>query len=206
MNRVTSQLLDAVRHNSVENKIAPSLERRRLRAYAILLLLDAALFNFSFALAALIWESTWAQPRAMIAAQAMLPVFFTIAFYNGTYGVRALGDWVFAARQSVLAIAIAAALISFLGFYTKTNEDFSRAVVTIGLIFTAVLVVASRRIMAMVIARRWGGRVTNRLVIDDGGSGFVCDGTDSIAAADYNLDPSSHDPFLLDRLGKLLRN
>lgn len=206
MNRVTSQLLDAVRHNSVENKIAPSLERRRLRAYAILLLLDAALFNFSFALAALIWESTWAQPRAMIAAQAMLPVFFTIAFYNGTYGVRALGDWVFAARQSVLAIAIAAALISFLGFYTKTNEDFSRAVVTIGLIFTAVLVVASRRIMAMVIARRWGGRVTNRLVIDDGGSGFVCDGTDSIAAADYNLDPSSHDPFMLDRLGKLLRN
>jgi exopolysaccharide biosynthesis polyprenyl glycosylphosphotransferase len=199
-------MLDAVRHESVESKVAPSLERRRLRVYALMLLSDAALFNTSFALAALIWEGQWAEQRAMIAAQAMLPVFFTIALYNGTYGVRALRKWVFASRQSVVALAISAALINFLGFYTKSNEDFSRAVVTLGLVFTAILMVALRRLVAMVIAHRWGGRVTNRLVIDDGGSSVAFAGADRISAADYNLDPASHDPFMLDRLGKLLRN
>ncbi len=71
---------------------------------------------------------------------------------------------------------------------------------------TALLLTVSRRMIGMLVDRRWQGRVTNRLVIDDGGSGFLFDGADSIAAADYNLDPTSHDPFMLDRLGKLLRN
>lgn len=206
MNRLTSQLVDAVKHQSVDSRMARSLERRRLRAYIMLLLFDGVLFNVSFILAANIWDTHWTHYRAMIAAQAMLPVFFTIALYNGTYGVRALNDWIFASRQSVLAVVISAALINFLGFYTKTNEEFSRGVVTIGLLLTMVLLVASRRLMAMVIAKRWGGRVSNRLVIDDGGSSFAFAGADHIRAADYNLDPASHDPFMLDRLGKLLRN
>ena len=67
MNRATPQLLEAVRLQQVETTIAPSLERRRLRAYVVMLLVDAALFNISFALAALIWENSWAHPRAMIA-------------------------------------------------------------------------------------------------------------------------------------------
>jgi lipopolysaccharide/colanic/teichoic acid biosynthesis glycosyltransferase len=43
-------------------------------------------------------------------------------------------------------------------------------------------------------------------VIADGGATFPFGGADHIAAADFGLDPTSHDPFMLDRLGKLLRN
>ena len=206
MNRVTPKLLESVRHQAVESKVAPSLERRRLRAYALMLLADGALFNLGFALAALLWEGRWWEPRTMLAAQAMLPVYFTIALYNGSYGVKALGDWLFAARKAVIALLVSAALINFLGFYTKTNEDFSRASVTLGLLFSAALLVMLRRVVEMLIQQRWDGRVTNRLVIDDGGSSFLIDGAETISAAEYNLDPGSHDPFMLDRLGKLLRN
>lgn len=206
MNRVTPKLLESVRHQSVDGKAAPSLERRRLRAYAMMLVADGAIFNLSFALAALFWEGRWWEPRTMLAAQAMLPVYFTIALYNRSYGVRALGDWLFAARQAVIAVMISAALINFVGFYTKTNQDFSRASVTLGLLFTMLLLVALRRVVESLIRQHWGGRVTNRLVIDDGGSSFTFDGAEHISAAEYNLDPASHDPFMLDRLGKLLRN
>lgn len=206
MNRATPKLLQSVRHQSVESKVAPSLERRRLRAYALMLLSDGALFNLGFALAALLWEGRWWEPRTMLAAQAMLPVFFTIALYNGSYGVKALGDWLFAARKAVIALLISAALINFLGFYTKTNQDFSRASVTLGLLFSAALLVMLRRVVEVLIQKRWGGQVTNRLVIDDGGSSFLIDGAETISAAEYSLDPGSHDPFMLDRLGKLLRN
>ena len=206
MNRATPKLLDAIRHQSVERRVAPSLERRRLRAYVTMLLVDGAVFHFCFALAALIWEGVWAQNRAMITAQVMLPVFFTIAHYNGAYGLKALDSWTFAARQGLIALGISAALVNFVGFYTKSNGEFSRGVTTLGLLLVAVLLVAMRRVVAIIIAARWGGRVSNRLVIDDGGSSFAFEGADRISAADYNLDPSSHDPFMLDRLGKLLRN
>ncbi len=206
MNRATPKLLNAIRHESVESRLVPSLERRRLRAYAIMLLADGAIFQFSFALAALIREGVWAESRAMITAQVMLPLYFTIALYNGAYGVRALDSWTFASRKALIALAISAALLNFVGFYTKSNDDFSRVVVTLGLTLTALLLVSLRRVFAMVIAARWGGRVTNRLVIDDGGSGFPFDGAERISATYYSLDPSSHDPFMLDRLGKLLRN
>ena len=206
MNRVTPKLLDSARHQDVDAKLVPSLERRRLRAYIMLMLADGVLINLSFALAALLWEGRWLEPRSMLAAQAMMPVFFTIAMYNKTYGVRALGDWLFAARKALIALFISAALINFLAFYTKSNEDFSRAAVTLGLLFTAVLMMLFRRLVTVMIQRRWGGRITNRLVIDDGGSSFAFEGAVTISAAQYNLDPASHDPFMLDRLGKLLRN
>ncbi len=206
MNRVTPKLLEAVRHQSVDSKVVPSLERRRLRAYALMLLVDGAAFNFSFALAALLWEGRWADQQSMLAAQVMLPVFFTIAFYNHSYGLRALSSWTFATRKALTALMISAALINFVGFYTKSGADFSRAGVTLGLLFTAMLITALRRLLPVLIKARWRGRISNRLVIDDGGSGFPFGGADHISAAEYNLDPTSHDPFMLDRLGKLLRN
>ena len=206
MNRVTPKLLESARLQSLESRVVPSLERRRLRAYVMLLLADGVLFNLSFALAALLWEGRWWEPRSMLAAQAMLPAFFTIALYNGSYGVTALNNWLYAGRKALIALLISAALINFLGFYTKSNQDFSRAAVTLGLVFTAILLVAFRRLVAMLIAHHWGGRVSNRLVIDDGGPNFPIPDAEMISAAEYSLDPGSHDPFMLDRLGKLLRN
>ena len=206
MNRATPKLLDAIRHQSVESRLAPSLERRRLRAYMTMLLVDGAVFHFCFALSGLLWDGVWAHSRAMITAQVMLPVYFTIAFYNRAYGLKALDSWAFAARQALIALAISAALVNFVGFYTKVNSEFSRGTTTLGLLLVALLLVSMRRVVAIIITARWGGKVSNRLVIDDGGSGFAFDGAERISAADYNLDPSSHDPFMLDRLGKLLRN
>lgn len=206
MNQATLDMLDAARRETVDGRLAPSLERRRLRAYIVLMLTDGALFILSFALAGLLWEGRWGDARALFAAQAILPIFFTIALYNGSYGVTALADWAFAARKTLVALLISAGLFNFVAFYAKSNDDFSRAVVTLGLLFSAIALVTLRRLAAMIIARRWNGRVVNRLVIEDGGADFGFAGADRIVAAEFGLDPSSHDPFMLDRLGKLLRN
>ena len=206
MNRVTPRLLESVRHESVERKLVPSLERRRLRTYALILLADGILFNLGFALGGLVWEGRWAEPRAMLAAQAMLPAFFTIALYNGSYGLKGLADWLYAARKALIALVISAGLINFVAFYTKSNEDFSRAAVTLSLLFTAIMLVALRRAVSALIKWRWDGRVANRLVIDDGGSPFPYPDAVTVSAAEFALDPGSHGPFMLDRLGKLLRN
>lgn len=206
MNKLASNLLQTADRHPAELKIAPSLERRRLRSYLLLLIADAAVFQVSFALAALLYEGRWNDPSAMLVAQVMLPVFFTIALYNGTYGVRALTDWVFSAKQAVTALLVSAALLNFVAFYTKSNAEFSRVSTTLGLVFTAMSFVLLRRLVVIAVHQFWGGRVTNKLVIYDGGPDFVLHDAIRVSAADYRLDPDSEDPFMLDRLGKLLRN
>lgn len=93
------------------------------------------LLHLAFASAGLIYEGEWWIARNMLAVQSLLPVYFTIALYNETYGGKALGDWLFASRQALTALLISAALINFFAFYTKLNAEFSRVSVTLGLIF-----------------------------------------------------------------------
>lgn len=206
MNKITGTLLETARPDQVEQKIAPSLERRRLRAYIVLLVMDAVLMHLSFALAGLVYEGQWWHARNMLAAQTMLPVFFTIALYNQTYSGKSLSDWLYASRQTLIALFISAALLNFVGFYTKSNAQFSRVSVTLGLIFAGIALVAMRRLVPMLIEAFWGGRTMNRLIIADGGPTFSLDKAVTISADQYDLDPTSHDPFMLDRLGRLLQN
>jgi hypothetical protein len=51
---VTPKLLESVRHQNVDQKLVPSLERRRPRTYAMIMLADGILFNLAFATASLI--------------------------------------------------------------------------------------------------------------------------------------------------------
>ncbi|MDY7096991.1 MAG: sugar transferase [Pseudomonadota bacterium] len=206
MNKPSGIMLATAQPDKVERKVVASLERRRLRAYILMLLADAALLHGSFMFSSRVYLGRWWEPEIMLAAQALLPLFFTISLYNSSYGVKALQDWVFASKKALTALIISAALLSFFAFYTKSTADFSRVSVTLGLVFFAVSLVAFRRTIAVLIEGVWGGKVRNQLVIRDGGPEFELDGSDSISAAKYDLDPTAHDPFMLDRLGKLLRN
>ena len=206
MNKISGTLLEAANQGQVEYRLAPSLERRRLRAYILLLLLDAFLLHCAFALAGLLYEGQWWHERNMLAVQTMLPLYFTIALYNQTYSGRSLADWLYAARQALVALLISAALLNFVAFYTKSNAQFSRVSVTLGLIMAGIALVALRRLVPVVVEKFWGGRTMNRLIIDDGGSDFTLDKAIAISAQQYDLDPTSHDPFMLDRLGRLLQN
>jgi len=206
MNKPTGIGLETAKPDLIGHTIAPSRERRRLRAYIALLLIDALVFHFAFGLASLIYEGNAFGPRAMVAAQLMLPLYFTIALYNSTYGARALTDWAHAAQRAITALVVAAVLLNFVAFYTKSNAQFSRVTLTLGLVLCAICLVSIRRLVPLLIARFWEGRVRNELVIDDGGPAFALERSVSVSAAHYNLDPASCDPFMLDRLGKLLRN
>ncbi|MEM1196322.1 MAG: sugar transferase [Pseudomonadota bacterium] len=206
MNKLSGTLFEAAPPDLVERKIVASLERRRLRAYAMMLLVDAALLHASFMLASRLYLETWWQQGHMLAAQALLPLFFTLALYNRTYGVSALSNWLFGLRQALKALMISTVLLAFIAFYTKSSADFSRVAVTLGILFFAASMAFVRRSIPIFINTFWEGKVRNQLVIQDGGPDFDVDTAVSISAAKYRLDPTAHDPFMLDRLGKLLRN
>lgn len=183
-----------------------SLERRRLRAYVALLLSDLFLLHAGFILAGYAHEGIWLEWRALMQAQLLLPLFYTIALYNGTYSARVLIDWRYGVRKLAAALAISAALLNFVAFYTKSNASFSRGSFTLGLIFAFILFAGLRWLVERLVERHWQGRIENRLVIDDGGPQFWLEDAETIRLRDTGLDPDCNDPFTLDRLGQILQH
>jgi lipopolysaccharide/colanic/teichoic acid biosynthesis glycosyltransferase len=186
--------------------LVPSFERRRLRIYLSLILADVAAIFIGFLIAGAIYAGRVPAPSAMIQAQLLLPLFLTIALYQGAYSVGSLTDTRYAFSRVLMSIAIAAALLMFVTFYTKFAIAFSRLMFTIGLACTTVLLFAIRSGTIAWIRRRWGGSVTNVLVIDDGGPRVDIPGAYHVSGRKAGVVPDPSDPEQLDRVGRLFVN
>ena len=133
------------------------LEKRRVRAFIALLILDLAALQTAFILAGLIYEGVWMEWRAQMQATALSAVFVTIALLSQTYGAQALEDWRHAMRKVAIALIGSAALLNFIAFFLKANANFSRVSFTLGLVLTLALFGIYRWIAIRLIARRWAG-------------------------------------------------
>lgn len=187
-------------------KLAPSLERRRLRTYLALVIGDVAILLGAFALAGWLYEGLFPHPTTLLQAQLLLPLFLTIALYQSVYSVRALEELRFAVGRVAFALLISTLLLNFILFYAKTNAVFSRVASTLALAIALAAMVTLRLAVRVFIARRWGGQVENVLCIADGGPQFVLPDALCVDAREAGLDPSSQDPHALDLIGRYLLN
>jgi len=186
--------------------LAPSLERRRLRLYLLQMIVDIALLIGVSALVAVLYQGHGKLFNALLGAQLLLPLFLTIAWHNGTYSLRSLTDWRASSLDMVAAVLIAAALLNFLAFFAKMNEDFSRVVFVAGAALAIIAMAGSRYLMSRWVRRQWGPSPINRLLIDAGGPPMRIPHAYRIDAAAHGLVPSLEDPHALDRLSRYLQN
>lgn len=186
--------------------LAPSLERRRLRIYLALVVLDIVLILAGFNLVGLIYLDYRPFQFALLQAQLLIPLYLTLALYQRAYSIPALEDARFAARRAFGALALAAALLLFVTFYTKSTADFSRVVFTGGFIASALLIAGSRWLIGRWIGRSWGPSVINLLYIDAGGPKVPLRNAIRLDAEEQGLVPDSDDPNALDRVGRFMVN
>ncbi len=183
-----------------------SSEKRRLRLYVALMLGDIAALLAGFALAGLIYTGLWAEARAMMAAQLLLPLYLTIALYNRAYSIMALRN----RRDSFLLMAaalfIASVLLNFIAFYAKANTQFSRATFTIGLFAAMGMMGCWRYALVGLVNRRSGASLENVLIVRDGGPAIAMAGARTIDAVASGIAPDTSDPHALDRLGNCFCN
>ena len=150
--------------------LAPSLERKRLQVYLAQIIIDGVLLLGCFAVAteAYFGEATQ-RGQPMLAGQLMLPIFLTIALYNGTYSLASLSDWRIGSRRALVSLVLAAVLLNFFAFFAKSNAVFSRVVFTAGLASASFLMVLARAAIQNFASRLWGPMPINRLIIQAGG-------------------------------------
>lgn len=189
---------------STDAPLVQSLEKRRLRIYAAFLLVDICILLFSFAVSSWITNRVFGGTGAMAQALVMAPLFLTIALYNRTYSMRAMESWIYAAFRAVLSLVIAAALLSFITFYLRT-EEYSRAVFTLSVFISAIGLIAVRY---FVVGhwQPWGRSLTNVLVVHDGGPAVSIQNAIHVDAKAQGIRPDSSDPHALNKLGQIMAN
>lgn len=183
---------------------AQPLERRRLQCYLALLLGDILALFSGFASSGYLYLGRGGLEEASLLAQLVLPVFLTIALYNGAYSLDTLQRPRTAIARALAALALSAAFVVFVAFYTKSSEEFSRVLFTLGVILAALAITWLRLQMRSFVAWWCGRNVLNLLVIDDGGPPLELPGALRADAARLGLVPAHDDPAALDRIGVVL--
>lgn len=207
--RVSMTIVEPVAIREGSSLIIPSTpltskQMVRMRLYAGMVLLDAVAVVAGFAASNLIRFGDLAAVRGFDVAVLLWPIYFAIAASNGAYGVQALKDPRHGSRKSVLALVIAAAVLIGGFFYLKISDDFSRQVLAVGLVLSALAIAFARLSFASAVAGLTDGRLSNEVLLIDGEPIRPAAG-EFVIIADSDHAAGS-DPLALDRIGTFLRN
>ena len=186
--------------------LAPSLERRRLQIYLLLLVADALVIVAGFSFAGFLYFGEWFQPMVLLEAQLVLPVYWTFAIGNNAYTAGAALDARVGALRAILALLAAVAAVVFIAFYLKTVQSFSRVVSTLGTIATVIGLAIARDLLSGLARWHCGPTAMNVLVIDDGGRMPKVPHAITVHAGASELRPDAADPHALHRIALFLRN
>lgn len=186
--------------------LMPSLQRRRLQCYALLMIADIAALFIGFTATGYLHSGMGGLSESWLLAQLVLPVFLTVALYNDAYSIAALRSTERGVTATVVALLIAAAAVLFITFYARQAQEFSRWAFTLGVGASFVTLGWGRFQMRRLVRWRCGASVLNELVIDDGGPAVSLPGAYHVSAGSFGLVPSLSDPHALDRIGLVMRN
>ncbi|WP_245647752.1 sugar transferase [Novosphingobium lentum] len=186
--------------------LAPSLERRRLQSYLLLLLADGAAIVLAFGIVGYLYFGEWSGGRNMLQAQILLPLYWTAALVLNVYSLPSLINLGYGKRRAMLAIFAALTITAFVAFFAKASAQFSRFTTTAGLLFAVAMLLYLRSMLQPVIVRRCGPTAQNVLLLDDGGVPVRIPHAYHIDTREHHLVPDLDNPGMLDRIAMYLTN
>ena len=186
--------------------LAPSLERRRLQIYLLLLLTDGLAVFAGFAFAAFLYFGQWTQQVALLEAQLVVPLFWTIAIANGAYSAGSALDAAIGSRKVALAMTGAVAIVVALAYFLSATEQTSRMISVLGTAGSILAMIVVRDQLVRVVRGRIGHTGMNLLVIRDGGDAIDLPHSHVLDARHHGIAPSFDDPHALNRLALVLQN
>lgn len=219
-------IAQAGRHRAREQlpaPLMPSLAGRRLQCYLALLVADGLALFAGMASAGLLHADLLSADlnaglqadlhriegnlgQSLLLAHVTLPLFLTIALYNGSYSIRSLERPALGAARAVVALLVAGMVFLFIAVTVRGAEPAWWTLLPPGLGSAGLLVVALRMAMRRLVRWRCGRRIVNVLAIDDDGPPLAGLGTCLVRAADLGLAPALDDPHALHRIGLALRH
>ncbi|WP_067732280.1 exopolysaccharide biosynthesis polyprenyl glycosylphosphotransferase [Novosphingobium naphthalenivorans] len=198
--------LSGERTEADELLVAPSRERRRLQCYLALVLGDILSVIVGFGVIGYLFVGRSGFSDSLVHAQLILPIYLTLALYNGSYSISSLREGWVGIFRAMIAMIIAMAVVVFVQFLIQPAADVSRSIFNGGAFGAMLAITWTRLQLRSFVTWRCGANVMNELVIDDGGPQLNLQGAIRVSAAAMGLRADLNDPHALDRLGLVLRN
>lgn len=186
--------------------LAPSLERRRLHAYLLLMVADALMIVAASLGAGFLYLADVMAPAAWVQAGLLVPIFWAVALNFEAYSLAALVSPRFGALRAVLSLIVAAGVVVFVAFYTGESARFSREAFALAVGGATGLLVWNRFVLCRFTFWHCGKTALNTLIIDDHGDHLELANAYRISAAEQGLLPDLADPHMLNRIGRYLAN
>lgn len=186
--------------------LAPPLEQRRLQLYIALLVLDGIAVIGGLCIASWIYLGRFFNEESLIHGQVLLPIYWTIALSLQVYTLQGLRQVNFSRSRAGFSLICAEGALLFVGFATKSTEEFSRVSATLGLAVALLLMFWMRGCLIPVIKSRCGDAIINILLIQDDGIALRVPHAFHIDAQEHHLAPDLSDPHMMDRLGLYMMN
>lgn len=181
-----------------------SMERRRMRLYALCLALDLVAIVTGFWLAAEIQGSQGLTINGFPVVIGAVPFFVAFALIYGAYGVKSLSDFAESARSALAAFGATALIIVTFAFLAQVGSVMSRLAFVYSVLISVVLLLVGRAIVAALVRWAFNSVVEKNLLIVDGlpiESAPDCDVFDARA---LGLRPDLDDPTRIARVGELV--
>lgn len=137
----------------------------------------------------------------------VLLVHAGISFQNQAYSTKCLTSALQSVRAALVSAAATLLLFFLVVFSLKVTGTLPRFALSLGIVSSVVLIVSQRLLICQFVRRTYANRLHTELVIVDGGNvPDACFGSDIVDAGAMALRSDLDDPYMLNRLGTLLRH
>lgn len=182
--------------------------RRNAKIWLCLSLMaaDAVALLIGFAVALTVEQPSGISEGMLTAMLGAILVYAAIAFQNHAYNPRCLTKGARSCRQALLSFATVLLIFLLVAFSLRVTGRLPRFAIGMGMI-SALMVLVAQRLLISHLVRRTFGRLQAELVIIDGAnvpSSLL--NRDVIDARTAGLRTDLDDPYMLDRLGKVLQD
>ncbi|MBO9621736.1 MAG: exopolysaccharide biosynthesis polyprenyl glycosylphosphotransferase [Sphingomonas sp.] len=168
---------------------------------------DAVALLAGFAVGLQVEQPGSVSANALTSLAGVLLVHAGIAFQNQAYSTKCLTSATASVRQALLSLAGTMLLFLLVVFSLKVTGRLPRFALSLGILSTVALVIGQRLLLCHFVQRTCGGQLQSELVIVDGGNvPDHCLASDIIDARTASLRSDLDDPYMLNRLGTVLRD
>ncbi|TWJ08633.1 sugar transferase [Altererythrobacter ishigakiensis] len=136
---------------------------------------------------------------------AIIPIFFLFALATQSYPANILLDGYRSAWRAASALVWASLLMLLIFFFLKISDEFSRVVLALGTVFSAILISATRMNVARSAAQALSSKPFAHLYLFDDVPVSSLETEESLKTGDIGLEPMPDSPAMQDLLGRLAR-
>ena len=173
------------------------------------MVIDILSILLGFFVAELIRNPQYLMAEGLNLSLVVAVTYLLLTANQNSYALETIRNQFEAIRRPIAALLVAALLVILYTFLTKSGVQVSRAGYIVAILFSAIGMIAGRLVVDMAIGSAFKHRLTDELLIIDGGIMPAVHGFAGLSIVDARIEglvPDVNNPAMLNRIANAIRD